>query len=1041
MEAEAAVGGSVTPSPRGSGLAAAGWAVTAIVALLALVDVAVETFWSGSPVRWWVAPPVIAFVVLSAWLWKPGGLGAKRWGWEGAAAWSAGGFLFLLAVTAWLPEGQTNGVRLLLQPTATVLTLVTAAAVVLAGFVLFRALAPLPSMARTAARAVLMAVAVYALASLGLALYEGAPFAALFQGGAAWQRLPRWLQGTCVGTFALLPLALLGQFVRVIDRLRRRQSVRLLLHQATAMVMALVMAASGAIPPTLGETATLPVAPGGPPGAASSKPVTADPLTLEVIRTEWTGGQDPAKFADQVLARAAAELAKPGADPSDVKGMASALGNDTERIFTFLRDRIILEPYVGMLRGARGTLAAGAGNALDRALLAQALLKASGTESRLVTGRLAAERAQTLLNLYLAADPLRGPLASVAAAQDDATLETASQAAAARIGVQAEKAQTLVRRASSQAEAFWRAADEQRRIEMDFLGGQLLEAGVRPANDTGASQQGLRERLARHYWIQIQDGGGAWSEFDPSFPDAKVGAAYAVGAAPLDEIPRDLVHRFEISLVYHTTEPGAQGREVLLEGEAASADALFEPLAFRVQPAEPTPDAGTLAGMEPAQQIELLRSLKRFQGILQVGSVTTVGRAFDLDGKTYSENSNGASGGPSSSAVGDVFGGLFGGGAEEAEPGKFVDLQLVLTLRGPDRNPATQTRTLVRAGDVKAPGFAPPLLWSEILVQPQWIPADLVTYQTLHSLVAYRGLLTDAMAASREGRGLRVTSPPVPPFPQHLLPLALLRQRAAAAILRAQPGVRVLIDTPLLTMANQRLSSVDPDAGGIRFSRSIDIVANDVNVVGQAGTSNQGVFEVALRLGVADCTLESRFLRQIHPEDAASSGADVFERAKVEGRPVAVVSPRDSAALRRAGLGESDIEWIRENEAPAGRLVVTTTAAGSAGWWSVGPDGASILRVSGGWGQASSEHLMLNIVKGFGFAACGWEVRHAAHKPTSATGWGMASCLVLSTVSVTFLFVGVHGAAVYALLTVEIVNAIGTAIAGDNERVRVIDLR
>src|SRR5688572_19869496 len=41
------------------------------------------------------------------------------------------------------------------------------------------------------------------------------------------------------------------------------------------------------------------------------------------------------------------ELAKPGADPSDVKQKAASLGNDPEKIFAFVRDEVRYEPYAG----------------------------------------------------------------------------------------------------------------------------------------------------------------------------------------------------------------------------------------------------------------------------------------------------------------------------------------------------------------------------------------------------------------------------------------------------------------------------------------------------------------------------------------------------------------------------------------------------------------------------------------------------------------------------------------------------------------------
>jgi hypothetical protein len=76
---------------------------------------------------------------------------------------------------------------------------------------------------------------------------------------------------------------------------------------------------------------------------------------------------------------------------------AAELGNDPERIFAFVRDRIGYESYQGSLRGARGTLWSKAGNALDQASLLIALLRASGIPARYAQGTLPEALAQQLI--------------------------------------------------------------------------------------------------------------------------------------------------------------------------------------------------------------------------------------------------------------------------------------------------------------------------------------------------------------------------------------------------------------------------------------------------------------------------------------------------------------------------------------------------------------------------------------------------------------------------------------------------------------------
>src|SRR5262249_17467650 len=76
---------------------------------------------------------------------------------------------------------------------------------------------------------------------------------------------------------------------------------------------------------------------------------------------------------------------------------AAELGHDPQRIFTFVRDQLGYEAYSGSLRGARGALWSKAGNALDRASLLVALLRASGFTARYIQGTLTKAQAQTLI--------------------------------------------------------------------------------------------------------------------------------------------------------------------------------------------------------------------------------------------------------------------------------------------------------------------------------------------------------------------------------------------------------------------------------------------------------------------------------------------------------------------------------------------------------------------------------------------------------------------------------------------------------------------
>src|SRR5438270_14030154 len=110
----------MVPSPQYPTLTAA----LALSMSLLLLDAAIETFVSGSPVRWWAAGVVAAYIALSSLLWK-----RKTFTWAATASAAFITLTALLAFTAWLPGGLTDGLRLLGQPTSRVWSLVTSAAI------------------------------------------------------------------------------------------------------------------------------------------------------------------------------------------------------------------------------------------------------------------------------------------------------------------------------------------------------------------------------------------------------------------------------------------------------------------------------------------------------------------------------------------------------------------------------------------------------------------------------------------------------------------------------------------------------------------------------------------------------------------------------------------------------------------------------------------------------------------------------------------------------------------------------------------------
>src|SRR5262245_9227506 len=151
------------------------WQVLAAVAHAVLLESAIETFVRGSPVRWWVAAIAALYTGIAVVCWR-------RTSWPARAASSSLVLIGMLALTAWLPGGLDNGVRLLGLSTSSLLSLAVATGVALGAFVLGRN-ARIP---RTV-RVVITLLAAYALIAFLYRVVAGVPFASLFSDASYWR--------------------------------------------------------------------------------------------------------------------------------------------------------------------------------------------------------------------------------------------------------------------------------------------------------------------------------------------------------------------------------------------------------------------------------------------------------------------------------------------------------------------------------------------------------------------------------------------------------------------------------------------------------------------------------------------------------------------------------------------------------------------------------------------------------------------------------------------------------------------------------------
>jgi len=226
---------------------------------------------------------------------------------------------------------------------------------------------------------------------------------------------------------------------------------------------------------------------------------------------------------------------------------AVGLGKDPTRIFEYVRDQIAYEPYLGVLRGPRGTLLAMAGNAADRAALLGELLQRSGFRVRYAHGTLPDALAKRLVDSVWA-ERRWVEVAAKATVAPDSGLKSLT-----------DKLVNSIQR------------------DNDLLRGMLKSAGLPKSPESPVTMQTLLSEARDHYWIEwLHD--GTWTSMDPSFATAVPGQTFATATETLETLPASIYHLIEIRVrveEYSGEQPSS--REVL-RYTAKSADLSGEDL-------------------------------------------------------------------------------------------------------------------------------------------------------------------------------------------------------------------------------------------------------------------------------------------------------------------------------------------------------------------------------------------------------------------------------------------------------------------------------
>jgi hypothetical protein len=222
----------------------------------------------------------------------------------------------------------------------------------------------------------------------------------------------------------------------------------------------------------------------------------------------------------------------------DAEALLDRLDYEPDAIVALVRDEIQFEPYNGLLRGANGTLMAGAGNSLDQSVLLAKMLNDAGFEARILQGKLSNEEAKKLLSLTRETQPPETPFVNSEAARKvlrkiAAIVDMPTGQVNRHLGMLDGDG------AAPGTEELRRAAQGETRALLDLLGKHGTKLGDENILGTITAQ------TQDYFWVQYREDTVEWTDIHPAFGRSDNPTIEPVRHL-IGEVPAELQHRIRI---------------------------------------------------------------------------------------------------------------------------------------------------------------------------------------------------------------------------------------------------------------------------------------------------------------------------------------------------------------------------------------------------------------------------------------------------------------------------------------------------------------
>jgi hypothetical protein len=892
----------------------------AVIISALIVDAAIETFWHGSPVRWTVIAIAATYVLTSALMWRCCSRSTKL-------TVSILAFALILAISAWVPEGLENGVRLLGLSTSAVLSLATVVGIAI-GTIVIAAETRLPRAARWTAAT----LGAYGVIAFAQGIVSGVPFRGLLAGASFWRPLPIFLQGAFVGGVLLVAIALVIATVRGGVR-AAREGTRLRALQRVIVLAAALSLVITALPFHSGST---------PKTASGSLPLTED------------AGARLALLDDSLRAIADGERESPR-DRWDPGYVVQQLGRDPQRIFEWVRDNTYWIPYHGALRGPVGVLMDRQGNSLDRAMLLATLLEKAGHTVRLARGELPRELARELVPSLVAqrASAARMSRVHLDVAPDD---QASIQAVAAQYHLDTADIERSLNSLTKQVSTLY--ADLHARVAQHSQ--RLVEAVGKPKNvpDWTKRLEAAVEACRDHWWVQRHDG-DAWDDLDLlSLEQAgKTALTSPNSTSSLTGLDTSLHHDLVVRVIAEHTSAGVLKEDRILEHTVTPSDLIGDILVLQFWPSswptELAADPNARLGFRSAalEQTEWTALLMSKENVLARGTMAATGATRAVSGNPFGGLGRRIADGAKRDSEASVsqLTAVWIEYEFHAPGGSTTTVRrVVFDLLGPSRRAAGASSQVRLNDNERLTRSLSLMMRTEMLPLATELAPEFGVHVSAQSVLGHRELLH---AIARPD--LPLDEAKTTEILEHMAPgVSALLEIAVGRFAAASPPM--FVDRlNLLTRHQFPIALSD----GIHFVDAVDIVSNEMGV----DLSEEDGFTARLNQGVLDTNIEA----MLHGIPSSTSNtADAFNTS----HDWVTLLPSNRAEMEKLQIS-ADVRRSISADLDSGHAVVVPRAhqrvneLDAVGWWRIDPVSGDTLGVGAdGWGQDLAEDFVQHVL-------------------------------------------------------------------------------